>query len=174
MKKFLFLFGLLLASLVSSHAQVLGLEAGAYGSYLKPKDLDKGYGGGVILRGQFLGFLGADARVGYFTFSDPSVDMIPMEVSLMFRVPIPIVSFFAGVGGGYYQFSGEKGFSLDDEAGYFGTAGIEATLGDMRLFFEWRYQSLEAEVNKSGGGYVKGQDIDFSGNGFTLGVTYFF
>ncbi|MBC2600927.1 hypothetical protein [Puniceicoccus vermicola] len=174
MKKVLLVLGFLSICLVPAKAQLLGLEAGAYGSYWKPKDLDEGHGGGIVARGQIFGFFGLDGRVGYFKFDDPSVDMVPMEVTAMLRFPFPLVSPFVGIGGGYYQFSGEKGFSLDDSTGYFGAAGLDVTLGDLRVFFEWRYQSLEAEVDKTGGGYVRGQDLDFSGNGFTLGVTYFF
>lgn len=174
MKKVLLSLGLLSLLLVPAKAQVLGLEAGVYGSYWKPKDLDKGYGGGIVARGQILGFFGMDGRVGYFKFDNPSVDMIPLEATAMFRFPFPILSPFVGLGAGYYQFSGEKGFSLDDQVGYFGTAGVDITLGDLRVFLEWRYQELKPEIGKTGGGYVKGQDLDFSGNGFTLGVTYFF
>ncbi len=151
-----------------------GLELGGYGSWWKPSDLKEGHGGGVVARGQLLGFLGGDARIGYFSFSDPDVDMIPAEAALMLRFPLPVIKFFAGAGGGYYQFSGEKGFSLDDEAGYFGSAGIEAALGDWLLFFEWRYNFLEPKVDSAGGGYAEGDKIDFSGSSFSLGVTYAF
>ncbi|MFP4351976.1 MAG: hypothetical protein ACLFRP_08235 [Puniceicoccaceae bacterium] len=163
-----------LFSFVSARSQVLGLEIGGYGSWLKPEDLDKGYGGGVVARGQLLEFLGVDARAGYFSFSDPDVDMVPVEASLMLRLPLPVVSLFAGAGGGYYQFSGEKGFDLGDEAGAFGNLGVEGTLGDWKLFFEWRYQLLEPTVDSAGGGFAKGEEIDFSGYGFSLGVLYRF
>ena len=166
------LFSLL--SFLPAHAQMLGLEIGGYGSWLKPKDLDEGYGGGVVVRGQLLEFLGADARAGYFSFSDPDVDMVPLEASLMLRLPLPVISFFAGVGGGYYQFSGEKGFDLGDEAGAFGNVGVEGTLGDWKLFFEWRYQVLEPSVDRAGGGFAKNEEIDFSGYGFSLGLLYRF
>ncbi len=174
MKKILIVLGLLSIFVVPARAQLLGLEAGGYGSYWKPKDLDKGYGGGAILRGQIFEFFGVDVRAGYFSFDDPSVNMVPVEASAVFRFPFPLISPFAGAGAGYYQFSGEDGFSLDDETGAFVSAGLDATLGDLRLFFEWRYNFMKAEVDKAGGGYNKGDEIDFSGNGFSLGVTWFF
>lgn len=169
-------FSLLLSlmSFAPAQAQMLGLEVGGYGSWLKPQDLDEGYGGGAVVRGQFLEFLGADVRAGYFSFSDPDVDMVPVEASLMFRLPLPVISFFAGVGGGYYQFSGERGFDLGDEAGAFGNVGVEGTLGDWKLFFEWRYQVLEPSVDSGGRGFAKGDEIDFSGYGFSLGLLYRF
>jgi len=174
MKKLLLTVAFISVGLLSAKAQLAGLEFGGYGSYWKPKDLDKGYGGGAVVRAQLFGFLGADARVGYFQFDNPTVDMIPIEATALLRFPFPLVSPFAGIGAGYYQFSGEKGFSLDDEAGWFGTAGLDVTLGDLRVFFEWRYQFLEATVGSGGGGFSKGSEIDFSGNGFNLGVTWFF
>jgi len=173
MKKFIPLLLLSLLSFLPFRA-VAGLEFGGYGSWWKPSDLDKGYGGGVVARGQLLGVLGADGRIGYFTFSDPDVDMIPAEASLMLRFPLPIIKFFAGAGAGYYQFSGEKGFSLDDEVGYFGSAGVEFVLGDWLVFLEWRYNFLEPEVDEAGDGFSSGEKIDFSGNAFSLGVTYSF
>lgn len=174
MKKILLLAALVSFAVLPLRAQVLGLEVGGYGSWWRPADLDKGYGGGAVVRGQFLEFLGVDVRAGYFSFSDPDVDMVPVEAGLMLRVPIPVVSLFAGVGGGYYQFSGEKGFSLDNETGYFGNAGAEVTLGDWRFFLEWRYNVLEPEISKSGAGLVEGKKLDFSGNSFNLGATYKF
>jgi|GEM_PF-5345637 len=174
MKKVVLLLALFSISLVPAKAQLLGVEVGGYGSWLKPADLEQGYGGGAVVRGQVLGFLGVDFRVGYYSFSDPSVDMVPIEGSFMFRLPLPVISFFAGLGGGYYQFSGEDGFSLGAQEGYFANVGVEATLGDWRTFFEWRYQVLEPEVDTAGGGYSKGEEIDFSGYGFSLGVTYMF
>jgi len=174
MKRLLLLLGFIAVGLSSANAQFIGLEVGAYGSYWKPKDLDKGYGGGVVARGQLFEFFGIDGRVGYFSFDDPSVEMIPVEVTALLRFPFPLISPFAGVGGGYYQFSGEKGFSLDDETGWFGTAGVDLTLGDLRVFLEWRYQFLEATVKDSVGGLANGSELDFSGNGFNLGVTWFF
>jgi len=174
MKKLIIALVFVSVGLVSAKAQFIGLEFGGYGAYWKPSDLDKGYGGGAVVRAQLIEFLGVDARVGYFSFDDPTVDMVPMEVAALLRFPFPLVSPYAGVGGGYYQFSGEKGFSLGDETGWFGTAGLDLTLGDLRVFLEWRYQFLKATVEDSVGNLVNGDDLDFGGNGFSLGVTWFF
>ena len=173
MKRLLALFALALTAL-PAQAQLAGLDAGVYGSWWKPEDLDKGYGGGAVVRGQLLEFLGFDARAGYFSFGDPDVDMVPVEIAAMLRFPLPVISFFGGVGGGYYTFSGEDGFSLDDETGAFANLGVEGALGDWLVFVEWRYQILKADVDQAGGGFAEGDEIDFGGSGFSLGLTYRF
>ncbi|MEM0967560.1 MAG: outer membrane beta-barrel protein [Verrucomicrobiota bacterium] len=174
MKRVILAASLLCLSFAPAKAFLIDLEAGGYGAWWKPQDLDEGYGGGAVVRGQVIGVLGVDVRAGYFSFSDPSVDMIPIEAALMLRFPIPIVSLFAGLGAGYYQFSGEDGFELKNEQGWFGNAGVEISLSDWRVFLEWRYQLLDAEVDSAGGGFAAGDEIDFSGSGFTLGLTYRF
>lgn len=155
----------------ASQAQFIGLEAGGYGSYLKPADLDRGTGYGAVVRGQLIEFLGYDVRAGYFSFKNPSVNMVPIEGTVIFRVPLPFSALFVGGGAGYYTFSGERGFSLDNDWGYYPVAGAEVHLGPVLVFFEWKYLFLQPEISRGGGGFAQGDKLDFNGSGFTIGVT---
>jgi len=170
----IFLILTLLGGGTAVHAQFIGLSAGGYGSYLKPADLDRGTGYGAVVRGQLIEFLGYDVRGGYYSFKNPSVNMVPVEGTLIFRVPLPFSALFVGGGAGYYMFSGEKGFSLDNDWGYFPVAGAEVHLGPILVFLEWKYLFLDPKISQGGAGFAQGDNLDFSGSGFTLGVTFRF
>jgi len=172
MKKLLLLSGILGLLLVPAKTKLLAVEVGGYGWYLG-FDGGEGYGAGVVVREDLLEFLMVDFRTGYFESINPITYMIPVEGSVLARIPFPVVSPYAGLGLGYYNFIG-GGTDVDSVFGYFGTLGAEASLGDWKVFFEGRYQLLEPEAQSTGFSYTKGEKVDLSGFGLALGVTYTF
>ena len=58
--------------------------------------------------------------------------------------------------------------SIDDEAGWYGVAGLQGNVGPVALYIEAIYRQMEATAKEEDGSSEL--DIDMDGIGFNLGV----
>jgi hypothetical protein len=148
-----------------------GLEAGVYGSSRDLDDLGDGYGGGGKLELNIFDVVSVDGRAGWIRFDDTEIDMVPLEIAALVNAPVLFESIVPYVGGGvgYYMFEGDGG-DLDDNEGWFATAGLEAGLPNISIFGEVRWQYLEADVTDGEGSLAGVGTADLDGPGINVGL----
>jgi hypothetical protein len=113
---------------------------GIFGAYWNPaKSSDNGYGAGLKFDSSFTPLLGMDTRVSYITFSDANVNITPVEAT----ATVKFGTLYAGVGLGYYFFSGDN--NVDDDWGWYALAGINVLPGPIGVFGEFKWQFLEPD-----------------------------
>lgn len=127
----------------------------------------------------------------YYNMDPASVELedfciIPLELGLIARIPLPAnpVTFYAGGGVGYYVIPGfdviaSGGFSaeqdIDNIFGYWGVLGVEAGIPNLCVFAEAKYtditeDSLDFDVDFLGYKGTLTADVDLSGMTYLLGV----
>jgi len=152
-----------------------GIEMGFFGATHDSDDLGQGYGGGAKLEVNPIDLLSIDGRASWIRYDDVNIDMIPLEVAALVNLPLFWERFvpYAGVGTGYYMFSGSGG-DLDDEVGYFPLAGLEIGFHKLSILAEARYLFLETDV-ENGKGELAGQDeAGLDGLGINVGLLFRF
>jgi len=113
----------------------------AYGIYWDGDD--PGRGAGLRVRKTILAFLAAEGRAGYVEFTDSNTEIVPMEASVIVRMPF-VVSPYAGVGAGHYFVNSDiPGF--DDFNGGFVQLGVEASILWFGAMAEVRYYEMEED-----------------------------
>ncbi len=151
-----------------ANAAILGAQTGAFYSVIDSDDAGTGHGGGAIFRTQLVGILGADARVGYLSFGDSDISMVPLEASIILRAPVPFLAVYGGLGGGIYFIDGDN-VDYDNATGFYPLVGAEFKISELVLFAEARYLFLEGETS----GTLSRTD-SFDGPGFNIGLSFRF
>jgi hypothetical protein len=133
MKRLALFLGLIAATttVIAPAARAIGV----YGAYWNPAD--SGYGAGLKFSSSFTPLIGMDARVSYIKFNDSDFNIVPVEAT----ATVKLGTLYAGVGGGYYFFSGDS--NIDDDWGGYLLAGISILPGPLGLFGEFKWQFLE-------------------------------
>ena len=132
---------------------------GFFGAYWDTDEAGDGFGGGGKLLLDLGGVVDIEFRGGYFQdLSTDGVDIdlevIPIEAGVTVNIlgseaPYKI---YVGGGVGYYMLDTDAG-DLDDEAGWYGLAGIQVPLGEsVSVFAEGVWRQIE--------GTAEGDDID--------------
>jgi hypothetical protein len=103
-----------------------------------------GYGGGIKLMKIFLGFLAADLRGGYVEFDSSKTSVIPLEASVMLRLPF-FIEPYIGVGAGYYNASSDV-LNISSSGGIFALAGVQVNFLAVGAFAEVRRMDLEENL----------------------------
>jgi len=115
-----------------AHAQ------GVYAAWWNPRHSDvNGYGGGIRFTGSFTPVLGSDLRVSYINFSDIDASTIPVEGTVFAKLG----NMYAGIGYGYYFFSGDA--NIDDDWGWYLLGGINIIPAPVKVFGEFKWQMLD-------------------------------
>lgn len=166
------LMGLIVSTVLSwgttVKAEMLGSELGAFYSYVDSEDLGIGHGLGAKLKLNVMEILSIEGRASYMEFEDNDIEMIPLEAAAMFVLPLGNFRPYAGLGAGYYIFSG-NGWDLSDEIGYFPMVGLQLNIGsDLGLFAEGRWVFLESDIENSP------NEVDVSGLGVNIGISLLF
>jgi hypothetical protein len=154
-------------------AEAVGLDIGAFGSYLDSDDMGEAYGAGAKLKLNLTELFAIDVRGSYLEFDDTNVEMIPVEGALLLQLPLgDSLTLYGGGGVGYYFFDSDVA-ELDDAVGYFPVAGLEISFGDIKLFGEVRWLFLNTDVDTAGDeleGLVDGDEADVDGLGVNVGL----
>lgn len=150
-----------------------GVEFGAFASYIDSDDLDEGVGGGVKLEFNPVDWLSLDARASWITFSDPDVDMIPLEVAALLNIPLANEKIvpYVGVGGGYYIFDAD-GFDMDDDVGFFPLAGLEFGTESVGFMVEARWLFLQSDLDGATDELADLDEADLDGLGINAGLIF--
>lgn len=136
---------LLFASLLIPSLAMAG-ALGGYFSHIDTEDAGESDGFGVKLALNYSSTASLDIRVAVFDeFEDlDDLELIPIEVGLTFY-PGKLDKFkpYLGLGVGYYLLDTDA-VDLDDELGWYGTAGLELPVADsLSLFIEAQYRQIE-------------------------------
>jgi Outer membrane protein beta-barrel domain len=170
----MFVFAMMLGATHYARGEALGLEIGALGSYVDSDDLGKAYGAGGKIKLNISEVIGLDVTGSYLEFDDSDVEMIPVEGTVLLQIPLgDTLKLYGGGGVGYYFFDSDTA-ELDDAVGYYPIAGLEITLGDIKLFGEVRWLFLSADVDEAGDeleGLVDGDEADVDGLGVNIGLS---
>lgn len=174
MKKVLAVLSVLVLGAAAASANSIGL----YGSYWDTDDADDGFGGGAKIQVEVVPSIYIEARGGYFPeFGGDddvgSVDIIPIEVAALVKLPAGMLALYGGVGGGYYMFEVDSDIDIDvdDELGYFVLGGVEIPLtGNLAIFGEAKYTWLEATVSASDDTITIEEDSSLDGLGGNAGI----
>ena len=148
-----------------------GIELGVFGSYLDADDLGDGYGVGAKLELQAVDWMSVDARASYVNFSNPEVDMYPLELAALLNIPLADEQIvpYAGVGVGYYILDA-SGFDMDDEVGFFPVVGLEIGAWNLSFMIEARWLFLEPDVD----GVSNVDEAELDGLGINAGLLFRF
>jgi len=113
---------------------------GVYAAYWNPtKSSDSGRGAGLKFNSSFTPLIGMDARVSYIAFNDTDVNVTPIEAT----GTVKLGTLYAGLGFGYYMFSGDN--NIDNDWGWYLLAGINILPGPLGVFGEFKWQFLEPD-----------------------------
>lgn len=152
-----------------------GVEFGVFGSYIDSDDLGDGVGGGVKLEFKPINWLSVDARASWIRFSNPDVDMVPLEMALLLNIPLANEQIvpYVGVGGGYYFFDAD-GFDMDDNVGFFPVVGLEFGTRNVAFLAELRWLFLQSDLDGAEDelGNIRKADVD--GLGINAGLLFRF
>ena len=171
-----------------------GSGFGGFGSYWDSKDADDTWGGGAILRLGMGPQWQVDFRGSYYEFSQSTMgfketlEIIPVEAALMFRMPLEhAFTLYAGGGGGYYfadyeaREGGEKlRLEIDGDIGFFVLGGAQFRIGEaLSLFGEAKYIWLDfGKAKFKGTGIPELErekfDIDLKMDGLAINIGLLF
>lgn len=113
---------------------------GGYAIYWNPKNSNRdGGGAGLRFDSSLTPLLGADARVSYVSFADADFAIVPLEATVM----VKLRTLYAGVGYGYYFFSGDN--AADDSSGWYLLGGLSLLPGPVNVFGEVKWQQLDPD-----------------------------
>ncbi len=148
---------------------------GIFGSYWDTKDADDEIGFGAKIKLDLTPQMALEVRGSYFEFDEriqgtrSTLEIIPVEAGLMYRLPTGNTSsFYFGGGAGYYLMDAEVRFAdnnrenldVDDEFGWFVAGGLEIPLAvNLGIFAEAKYTWLEMKR-------VEGLETDVKLDGF--------
>lgn len=189
----------LFALLIAAPASASGLHI--YGSWWDVGDLDEAAGGGVKLAIPITDTVNIDLRGTYYeqikdenffddlfeedesVFRDNAVDITPIEAGISFNLASDApVNFVLGAGASYFLLDSDRG-EIDDEVGWYGSAGLElASQGSVGFFAEAVYRSAEGTVESDPGDFEDIDDIedvdfddvaiDLDGIGINAGIVW--
>jgi opacity protein-like surface antigen len=115
------------------------------------------------------------ARIGFLQFTDPDLDMIPLEVTGAINFGDEEMVPYLGLGIGYYLLDADRG-EMDDDVGFKLFAGVDwpATEG-LDWFAEISWLWLEGDVDQAFAlTEGTGRTVDLGGIGANLGLRYRF
>lgn len=138
---------------------------GAFLSYWNGSDTDNGYGAGLSHQIKLVPLISGEVRASWLSHSDGGFDMNLYPLEGLVRAKLGL--FYAGLGGGYYIFSGKDGVELDNDWGAFGVAGLELTVAGIGVFGELKYTWIETKMTAP-----TESDVDASGIGVNVGVVF--
>jgi hypothetical protein len=159
-------------------------EWGFYGAYWAPSDGEDAFGGGLKIGFDMVDRVQLEIRAGIFNdliddVAGTAADLedVPLEIGLAYAMPAKEnLEFYLGGGLGYHFLDGSgSAGSVDNELGFYGTAGLEwyihrsgAAQGETsaKLFIEVLYRFLSADGTTP----VGPTDIDLDGPGVQLGL----
>jgi hypothetical protein len=175
------------AALVAASEPAQAGEFALYGSYWDTKDLNESGGLGIKFSSG-LGFVGFEARAGYFpdltqdleallgdedldTLPDLEIEAIPVEagINLHFMRDQSVDVFLSG--GASYHFLDSNIFDLSDEVGYYLGGGLEVGGGNVAFYTEALYRSLEGTIDGNDPDFDR-VDIDLNGLTVNAGVVW--
>ena len=144
------------------------------GSYWNPKDFQDnlGFGGKLRLGGNSFG---VELRASYFEsvkendgIGNADLQIYPFEAGLVLRAADQEFSPYLGGGVGYYVLNGNSSsgrFQVDDEVGWYATAGAELSIGkSSAIFGEALYRGVTGTVHEDDIHNVQSDvSIDLSG-----------
>jgi hypothetical protein len=167
---------LLGASLLSTASQGQVFELGVLNTWLKGGNGGLAYGGSLIAKETFWRYADITGRVGYQKSDCHNVTCVPLEATAALKYPLfgDRLVPYAGMGGGYYIWTGGK-VDLQNSWSWYPLGGITYYLGKQRkwsLFIEGRYEYMEAKILAGGPPGKTMADFDRWGGG--LGVAYRF
>ena len=119
-------------------ATVQADSIGLYGTYWDGDLKDEGDGIGVKIKKDY-GIFAGDLRLSKVDFEE--ADIIPIEATLLLRVPF-IIQPYAGLGAGYYYADSDE---LKSGFGWYGAAGLEIHVLMLGVFGEIRQVYLEED-----------------------------
>jgi hypothetical protein len=148
-----------------------GAEMGFFGTSHDSEDLGQGYGGGAKLELKPISLVSIDGRASWVHYDDVNVDMIPLEVAGLLNMPLlwEMIVPYAGVGTGYYMFTGSGG-DLEDETGWFPLVGLEIGFKKLSILAEARYLFLETDVKNGKGDLLGRREADLDGTAVNVGL----
>ncbi|MEN6575803.1 MAG: hypothetical protein ABFD90_05615 [Phycisphaerales bacterium] len=152
-----------------------GVELGVFGSSLDSDDLGEGYGGGAKLELNPIDLVSVDARASYIRFSDPEIDMFPLEAAGLLNTSAlgERIVAYGGAGVGYYFFHCDDE-DLDDAVGFFPLVGLEIGFHRLSVLAEARWLFLEADVDSAKDELRNLDDADVDGLGINIGLLFRF
>ena len=162
MKKFLTVM-VAVAIVVSLAPQAHSI--GAFLSYWNGADTDNGYGVGLKHQIKIIPLISGEVRASWLSFSDddPGMNVYPLEG----LAKVNLGMFYAGLGAGYYIFSGSDDVKWDNAWGIFGVGGLEITVAKIGVFGELKYTWVETKITEP-----ISKDVDGSGVGLNAGVVF--
>ncbi|MHC4205409.1 MAG: outer membrane beta-barrel protein [Planctomycetota bacterium] len=174
-RSLMLVLAVMLAFSSGAWARGSGIELGAFGTYLDTDDLGDGYGAGAKLELQAVDWMSVDARASYINFSNPEVDLYPLEIAALLNIPLANEQIvpYAGIGAGYYIFDA-SGFEMDDEVGFFPLIGMEFGAWNLSFMLEARWLFLESDLDKAVDQFGDASEADLDGLGINFGLLFRF
>ncbi len=154
---------------------------GIFGAYWDTDDADDAFGAGAKLK------LGTDpayfvARGTYYDdliddkgFGDLDLEAIPVDVGLEFGGELSdSISLYVGGGVSYYFLKLDGVGDVDDEIGWYASAGLDIRLSErVSLFGEALWRGIEGTVEDDDLDEITGDvDLDLSGFCFHVGLLF--
>lgn len=141
-----------IALLALGAASMAYADLGLFYSYQDTKDAGAGNGGGLKYDIPLNQYVSVDARASLITSFDvkqptwsADIDMVPVELNVNLKYPLPGVLPYVGAGVGYYFFHPSW---MEEEVGYNVHAGASVGIMDgFSIFAEVKYLFLEADGN---------------------------
>jgi hypothetical protein len=137
---------------------------GAFVQWQNAEDMNSGAGIGLKHKFSIVPIFGIEGRVSYLRYNGsggyPDLNAFPLEAFGRLKLGL----FYAGVGLGYYIFSGDD-YPPKNSVGGFAAAGAEFTLLGLGGFAELRYLYLDPKEED-----IIGGNRDLKGFGANVGV----
>jgi hypothetical protein len=127
-----------------------------------------GFGGGLRSKVMFMPMVGMDTRASWIKFSDPDMNVFPIEATGILQLGM----VYGGIGAGYYVFDGDE-VDLDNNFGWYLVGGIEVAVGKFGVFGELKWTKLETDIENIDPdlGDVP-TSLEADGIGFNIGVNF--
>jgi hypothetical protein len=102
---------------------------------------DDGFGVGLRSKTQIVPMVAIDTRVSWIKFSDPDVNVFPIEATGLLKLGM----LYAGLGAGYYIFDAD-GADLDNNFGWYVLGGVDVGLSSFSIFGEVKWTMLSTDI----------------------------
>lgn len=153
-----------------------GQELNGYLAYQYADEADHGIGPGLSYTFPLESMIRLDGRLSWYHFTNPDLDMVPIEVVVAYEGELESgLRLYGGLGAGYYLLSANRG-EADNEFGFQILGGTEwAWQGPWSLVAELRWLFLDTDVDEE---FQRNEgtddNIELSGIGLNLGLSYAF
>jgi len=127
---------------------------------------DDGFGFGIRQAVPLTKLFAINTDATWLKFGDSETNVFPLEAAGVARLGL----FYGGLGVGYYIFDAKAG-DVDNNFGWYATAGVNLNLTKFGVFGEFKYRKLSADINDVKPGSGLPTSIDADGMGFDVGVT---